>query len=361
VSSPILPRVAEGDRDAVADCLERYGNLVWSLAARSLENRADAESAVQGVFVELWSSSGRFDETSASETAFVARVLRRRLAERTGASRPDETPAEPDSAAEHGDSSGPMGLETGNESPLPTRLTAVLREELVELTELAETATRLELQSADGGIEAMPETLRQRIQREAGRHLPRPRTTSRSSAEVVPFERPDSEEKWPTSLRYAGWYAAVAMLLLALWAGWDHTPDRPISVPAPLTSQRTTLMEQAPDAIQVEWAPSEIDEYSGVIGDVVWSPSLQAGFMRLRGLPANAPSEKQYQLWIVDAARDEHPVDGGVFDVPAGAGEVIVPIDAKLRVDDAETFAITLEQPGGVVVSAGPLLVVAAV
>ncbi len=83
--------------------------------------------------------------------------------------------------------------------------------------------------------------------------------------------------------------------------------------------------------------------------------------MRLRGLPANRAAVEQYQLWIVDPSRDERPIDGGVFDIPGGVDEVIVPIDAKLRADKPTVFAITLEQPGGVVVSDGPLLVIAAV
>jgi len=83
--------------------------------------------------------------------------------------------------------------------------------------------------------------------------------------------------------------------------------------------------------------------------------------MRLSGLPANRSAAEQYQLWIVDPSRDERPIDGGVFDIPAGVDEVIVPIDAKLRAADPKAFAITLEQPGGVVVSDGPLLVVAPV
>ena len=41
--------------------------------------------------------------------------------------------------------------------------------------------------------------------------------------------------------------------------------------------------------------------------------------MRFRGLAANNPTQIQYQLWMFDAERDErYPVDGGVFDVPAG-------------------------------------------
>ena len=57
--------------------------------------------------------------------------------------------------------------------------------------------------------------------------------------------------------------------------------------------------------------------------------------------------------------RDARPVDGGVFDVPAGAAEVIVTIDAKLAIARPTAFAVTLEKPGGVVVSDGPLLIVA--
>ena len=75
--------------------------------------------------------------------------------------------------------------------------------------------------------------------------------------------------------------------------------------------------------------------------------------MRFRGLAANDPAVAQYQLWIFDAERDEaYPVDGGVFDVPPEAnGDVVVRIDPRLVVSRAVAFAVTVEQPGGVVVS----------
>ena len=73
--------------------------------------------------------------------------------------------------------------------------------------------------------------------------------------------------------------------------------------------------------------------------------------MRFSGLPAKDPTKAQYQLWIVDPARDERPVDGGVFNIPSDGGEVVVPIRAALRVDNPVAFVITVEQPGGVVVS----------
>ena len=78
----LLQRIAAGDQSAVRSCLERYGGLVWSLAVRLLSSRADAEDAVQEVFIDLWRNAGRFDPAVASEGTFVALVARRRLIDR---------------------------------------------------------------------------------------------------------------------------------------------------------------------------------------------------------------------------------------------------------------------------------------
>src|SRR5262245_1276868 len=82
MSDCILPKVAAGDRAAVDECLDRYGGLVWSLARRQFANYADAEDAVQEIFVDIWRSAGRFDERVASEPTFVAMIARRRLIDR---------------------------------------------------------------------------------------------------------------------------------------------------------------------------------------------------------------------------------------------------------------------------------------
>ena len=53
-----------------------------------------------------------------------------------------------------------------------------------------------------------------------------------------------------------------------------------------------------------------------------------------------------------DASGDErYPVDGGVFNVTAGTAETLVPIDPAIRVTKATLFVVTVERPGGVVVS----------
>ena len=71
--------------------------------------------------------------------------------------------------------------------------------------------------------------------------------------------------------------------------------------------------------------------------------------MTFRGLPVNDPNVEAYQLWMFeDAKLEDFPKDGGVFNVTA-EGEVIIPIDAKLRTIDPKAFAITIEKPGGVV------------
>jgi RNA polymerase sigma-70 factor, ECF subfamily len=79
VTDAILKRIADGDRTAVEDCLNKYGGLVWSIARKMLRNSEDAEDAVQEIFVEIWKNAGRFDAGIASETTFIAMIARRRL------------------------------------------------------------------------------------------------------------------------------------------------------------------------------------------------------------------------------------------------------------------------------------------
>lgn len=75
----VLERIAAGDAAAVQECIDRYGNLVWSLARRFTRSADEAEDAVQEVFVDVWKSAARFDATRASEKTFVAMIARRRL------------------------------------------------------------------------------------------------------------------------------------------------------------------------------------------------------------------------------------------------------------------------------------------
>lgn len=82
MAEAILQRIADGDQNAVQDCLKAYGGLVWSLARRMLRNQDDAEDAVQEIFLDIWKNAAKFDVSQASETTFVAMIARRRLIDR---------------------------------------------------------------------------------------------------------------------------------------------------------------------------------------------------------------------------------------------------------------------------------------
>lgn len=78
----LLQRVARGDADSVRLVIDRYAGLVWSLARRLAGSQADAEDAVQEIFLDVWKSAGRFDPAVAAEATFVAMIARRRLIDR---------------------------------------------------------------------------------------------------------------------------------------------------------------------------------------------------------------------------------------------------------------------------------------
>lgn len=137
---------------------------------------------------------------------------------------------------------------------------------------------------------------------------------------------------------------------------WPRLFPTPVPTAA---QQRQALLAQASDAKTLPWAPQPDPTAKGMAGDIVWSDSLNRGYIRFTGLAANDPKANQYQLWIFDAKGDANfPVDGGVFDIPAGVTEAIIPIDAKIRVGQAAVFANHVEfRLGGVVVTTKERLV----
>jgi RNA polymerase sigma-70 factor, ECF subfamily len=77
--SALLSRIAVGDEAAVAQFVAAFGAMVLVLARRWSTDSADAEDAVQEIFLDLWKAAGRYDAAKASERGFVAMIARRRL------------------------------------------------------------------------------------------------------------------------------------------------------------------------------------------------------------------------------------------------------------------------------------------
>lgn len=151
---------------------------------------------------------------------------------------------------------------------------------------------------------------------------------------------------WSRSATIAtiGWAVAACLALLLVLKSPPETPASPS-----LDAAADTLRTKASDLVELEFAG--LGDYEKLSGSVIWSDQKQEGYMLLSNLPVNDPTKNQYQLWIVDPARDEKPVDGGVFDISNESGTIVVPINNPLAVTDPQAFVITLEQPGGVVVS----------
>lgn len=152
------------------------------------------------------------------------------------------------------------------------------------------------------------------------------------------------------------WVLAAAAGLIAVFGWWPRIGGtgndlgQVVFEPTP-SEARTALLAENAELFRKAWTATEDPTAAGASGDVVWSNARNEGYMRIAGLEPNDPGEFQYQLWVFDKARDDrYPVDGGVFDVSVN-GEIVVPIRAKIPVNEAVLFAITVEKPGGVVVS----------
>jgi|688.fasta_scaffold90654_2 hypothetical protein len=145
--------------------------------------------------------------------------------------------------------------------------------------------------------------------------------------------------------------ATLALLLVAKTFFQEPQSVQPpplAGVALPPSEAKNQLMRKADDLKETDFGG--LADFGQMSGKVIWSDTLQEGYMTLTNLPVNDPAVKQYQLWIVDPKRDEKPVDGGVFDIPA-TGTVVIPIRNPVAVNDPQAFVITMEQPGGVVVS----------
>ena len=220
--------------------------------------------------------------------------------------------------------------------------------------------------AAGAGAAPMPASMRERLTKQAEAHF-----AAAAPARVADLGAAREAGRSKPNRGGYGWLAAAACLVLAVF-GWIRQPtasnpplaaitppvvvtkiEKPPAPPKPPTpaEARATMLANS-ESLKVTLAPTKDSAAAGVTADVVWDPSTQTGFMHLVGLAVNDPAVRQYQMWIFDGGRDKrYPVDGGVFDVPADTGEVVIPIRATLPVLKLAAFAVTVEKPGGAVVS----------
>jgi RNA polymerase sigma-70 factor (ECF subfamily) len=74
----LAARLAAGDDRALAELFDLLGPAVHSAALSVLRDRSAAQDVVQDVFVELWSSPGRYDRQAGSLRGYLVTMARNR-------------------------------------------------------------------------------------------------------------------------------------------------------------------------------------------------------------------------------------------------------------------------------------------
>ncbi len=78
----LMQRVAAGDETAVSELYDRFGGLVFRGSRQLLPSDAEAEDAVQEVFLRLWKTAERFDPNRAKLVTWVMLLTRRHVIDR---------------------------------------------------------------------------------------------------------------------------------------------------------------------------------------------------------------------------------------------------------------------------------------
>lgn len=222
---------------------------------------------------------------------------------------------------------------------------------MAESIELASELTREDRPLIEKEIQvSLKPELIDRIRSDASKYVPSP------PAQPVPALQGRSTRSLASS-SWIGWVVAASLAIACVSIYGSRTNQQVASTASSVWTQAdaTAWLNQRPDALQLDWTVKDesLVMASGAdskLGRVVWDTASQSGFMKFTALPINDPIVQQYQLWIIDPKRDDEPVDGGVFDI-ASPGDAYIPIRAKLNVIEPAGFAITVEKPGGVVVS----------
>jgi anti-sigma-K factor RskA len=178
-------------------------------------------------------------------------------------------------------------------------------------------------------------------------------------ATVVPIRRPGKQ--------WIPWSVAAALALLSgafLWQSSDLRSQ--LAAAAERINELTTSAELARSesadlrlavaklrasnrlaSFRIALLDSLLAASPKTIAVSVWDNDRQDGVFIVRNLKP-LPSDKDYQLWIIDP-KYPSPVDAGVFQVD-DKGNVRQDFKAKLPIQAANQFAVTIEQKGGAAV-----------
>jgi RNA polymerase sigma-70 factor (ECF subfamily) len=74
----LLSRIAQGDEEALGRLYDRFGPVLYAVAYRVLNEKADAEEVVMEAFAQAWREAQRFDANRGSVAAWLTMMTRSR-------------------------------------------------------------------------------------------------------------------------------------------------------------------------------------------------------------------------------------------------------------------------------------------
>jgi len=78
----VVRRLADGERDAVAELYDRYAARVMGLAFRIVRNSSDAEDVVQEVFSQAWRTAPNYERARGTVAGWLMMMARTRAIDR---------------------------------------------------------------------------------------------------------------------------------------------------------------------------------------------------------------------------------------------------------------------------------------
>ena len=82
----LLRQIAAGDRVAFAEFYDRHSTLLFSVAAKILNNTSEAEDVLQETFMQIWDKAGSFDASLGKAASWAVILVRNKSIDRIRAS-----------------------------------------------------------------------------------------------------------------------------------------------------------------------------------------------------------------------------------------------------------------------------------
>jgi RNA polymerase sigma factor (sigma-70 family) len=86
--TPLMPRIAAGDRAALRQLYELTSSKLFAVCLRILSDREESEDVLQEVYVTIWRRADRFDAGRASVMTWISTIARNRAIDRLRARGP---------------------------------------------------------------------------------------------------------------------------------------------------------------------------------------------------------------------------------------------------------------------------------